>query len=95
MRSEGGDKHTHEDAKRWATNKALIRANADAALPELILRNQLMDGEALQRDVRETIEGEIAVVGVVVNAIDEELRGSSQVMRDYSRTMIQASDWIA
>ena len=87
--SKAGDKHTHEDAKRWATNKALIRANADAALPELILRNQLMDGESLQRDVRETIEGEHAVVGVVVNAIDEELKGSSQVMRDYSRTVIK------
>lgn len=86
---KAGDKHTHEDAKRWATNKALIRANDDAALPELILRNQLMDGESLHRDVRESIEGEHNVVGVVVNAIDEELKGSSQVMRDYSRTVIK------
>ncbi len=86
---KAGDKHTREDAGRWAANKALIRANADAALPELILRNQLMDGESLKRDVREAIDGENAVVGVVVNAIDEELKGSSQVMRDYSRTVIK------
>jgi len=82
-------KSTQEDARRWSMNKALINANDEAALPELILRNQLMDGESLRPEVRKAVDSDHAVVGVVVNAVDEELKGSSQVMRDFSTTVIK------
>ena len=48
-----------------------------------------MDGEMLHADVRKAIDGDDAVVGVVVNAIDEELKGSSQVTLDYSQVPIK------
>ncbi|MFC1610309.1 BREX-2 system phosphatase PglZ [Myxococcota bacterium] len=84
-----GDKSTASDMKRWLENKALISANSGEPLPELILRNQLMDGEALHESVRKAIDSKSSVVGVVVNAIDEDLKGSSQVARDYSNTNIK------
>ncbi len=63
-----GNKHTQEDARRWDRNKALNQANKQAALPRLILRNQLMDGESLPKEVSSAIKDhDHAVVGVVVN----------------------------
>jgi hypothetical protein len=86
---KAGAKGAKTDAARWAANPSLIKANDDEALPDLIQRAMLMDGEALRADVRKTIDGDAQVVGVIVNAIDEELKGSSQVMRDYSKTVIK------
>lgn len=78
-----GNKSTHNDSKRWAANSALIRANDDAALPELVLRSKLMSGEKIHEEVKKAIESDARVVGVVVNAIDEDLKGSSQSYCDY------------
>jgi len=84
-----GDKHTNNDTNRWAANRWLLEANDQEALPALIMRDKLMDGESLHREVVQAIDSTQAVVGVVVNAIDEDLKGSSQTMRDYSREMIK------
>ena len=86
---KAGDRPTYDDRARWAGNVALDQASGHAALPELVLRDGLMDGESLQGAVSAAISSDSRVVGVVVNAIDEELRGSSQVMRDYSRVPIK------
>jgi len=86
---KSGDKHTNEDTKRWAANSALLKANDQAALPALIMRSKLMDGEGLHESVKSAIDSEAAVVGVVVNAIDEDLKGSSQTLCDYSRDVIK------
>ena len=83
-----GNKGTAEDANRWTANKALIKANDEAALPPLILRSQLMEGASLQREVLEAINSDCPVVGVVVNKIDEDLKASSQGTLDYSQVPI-------
>ncbi len=86
---KAGDRGTAEDAKRWAANRHLAKVAGGAELPPLIVRRELMDGEDLHAEVKAAIEDrEAPVVGVVVNAIDEELRGSTQVVQDYSRIPI-------
>ena len=84
-----GDKGTGQDVNRWRENAHLLKANDDAAMPDLVLRGKLMTGDRLDDDVREAIDSDDRVVGVVVNAIDEDLKGSGQTLLDYSQNAIK------
>ncbi len=86
---KAGDRPTSEDAKRWAANRALARALEGGEPPPLVLRRQLMDETELRPELKNAIESDAPVVGVVVNAIDEQLAGSTQVMVDYRRVEIR------
>ena len=83
-----GDKSTGEDLKRWAGNAGLREANG-GELPPLVLKSRLMSGGTLADDVRADIESDHRVVGVVVNAIDDQLKGSPQILADYSTVPIR------
>jgi hypothetical protein len=54
----------------------------------VFFRRDVLAGHELIEDVKTAIAGENRVVAVVVNAIDEQLKGSIQVGVDYSRTPI-------
>ena len=83
-----GSRKTGEDDKRWASNKALVEANGKS-VPKLVMKAQLMAGEQLEPDVKSAVEGDERIVGVVVNAIDEQLKGSPQILVDYSTLPIK------
>ncbi len=86
---KAGHRPTSDDRKRWATNRHLLRVLEGAESHRLVLRDKLMDGKELHDDLKIAIDGEARVVGVVVNAIDEQLGGSTQVMLDYSQVPIK------
>lgn len=79
-----GNQPSQKDAERWRSNRLLQRLTGHDEVPELVLRRGLMKDRELQPEVNALISDEAPVVGVVVNAIDEELKGSSQVYKDYS-----------
>ncbi len=86
---KAGHRPTSEDAKRWAVNRHLARALQGAEPPPLVLRNKLMADKDLHVELKTAIESDAPVVGVVVNAIDEQLGGSTQVMLDYSQVQVK------
>jgi hypothetical protein len=82
-----GNEGTDKDPLRWKTNKALADVLSEEA-PPLFVRRDILSGHDLARDIREAIQSECRAVAVVVNAVDEELKGSIQVARDYSVAQI-------
>ena len=77
------DEGTSKDPARWQAHRAVADLTGEAA-PPLFLRRDILSGHNLASDIREAIQGEGRVVAVVVNAIDEDLKGSVQVAKDYS-----------
>lgn len=83
--SRFGGEPTERDVTRWAEHRDLKTYLGEAPL---FLRRDIFAGHVLDGEVRDAIEGEERLVAVVVNAIDEELSGSVQVAKDYSRVSI-------
>ena len=80
FREEGADK----DGARWRDHRAVADLLGEDP-PPLFVRRDILSGHDLAADVRAAIDSECRAVAVVVNAIDEELKGSLQVARDYSQ----------
>lgn len=77
---------TGDDIKRWSRNTKLLKAIGEGGQPDLFLRGQLTEnGQQLSNKVRKSIQNtQNPVVAVVVNTLDENLKGSDQVLLDYS-----------
>lgn len=86
-----GDEGTDKDPARWASHRALAEVVGEGA-PPLFVRRDILSGHDLASDVREAIKGECRAVAVVVNAVDEDLKGSVQVAKDYSLAPILPLD---
>jgi hypothetical protein len=84
-----GNRPTAEDLDRWRQNRALRGLVEAGVSPDLVLRAGLMNGEDLHDDVKAAVESAHRVVAVVVNAIDDQLKGSPQLGIDYSRVPIK------
>ena len=78
-----------DDGKRWAANPAALRIVDGEVLQPLVMRANLMSGEGLNAQVRQALDSEARVLAVIVNAIDENLKGSDQTVIDYSQTTIK------
>ncbi|MCB9531339.1 MAG: BREX-2 system phosphatase PglZ [Myxococcales bacterium] len=78
-----GDEGTDKDPARWKAHRAVARLLGEDA-PPLFVRRDILSGHDLATDLRDAIEGTCPAVAVVVNAIDEDLKGSVQVAIDYS-----------
>lgn len=82
-----GDQGTDKDDARWASNRDLRPLVADEPL-KVFFRRDIHAGHELVDEVKQAVAGDQRVVAVVVNAIDEQLKGSLQVAVDYSKTPI-------
>jgi hypothetical protein len=82
-----GDQGTDKDDMRWASNPH-VRALLPEAPPKVFFRRDILAGHELIEDVKQAIAGDQRVVAVVVNAIDEQLKGSLQVASDYTKSRI-------
>lgn len=82
-----GDQGTDKDDARWASNPHVRELVGDEPL-EVFFRRDIHAGHELIDEVKQAVASERRVVAVVVNAIDEQLKGSLQVAVDYSRTAI-------
>lgn len=78
-----GDESTDKDPARWKAHRALGKFFGDDA-PPLFVRRDLLSGHELAADLRAAIRGDCRAVAVVVNAVDEDLKSSVQVAKDYS-----------
>jgi hypothetical protein len=83
------ERGTGDDGKRWAANKAALKIVDGEVLPPLVMRSNLMSGDSLHGEVRKAVKSEARVLAVIVNAIDENLKGSDQTLIDYSQTTIK------
>lgn len=81
------DEGTDKDPARWRAHRAVAEQLGEDASP-LYMRRDLLSGHDLANDIREAIKGECRAVAVVVNAIDEDLKSSIQVYKDYSQVPI-------
>lgn len=82
-----GDQGTDRDDARWAANPHVRELVGEEPLT-VFFRRDIHAGHELIDEVKQTIGSDNRVVAVVVNAIDEQLKGSLQVAVDYSRTPI-------
>jgi hypothetical protein len=82
-----GDQGTDKDDSRWSSNPHLRELVGDEPL-KVFFRRDIHAGHELINEVKQAVAGEQRVVAVVVNAIDEQLKGSLQVAVDYSKTPI-------
>lgn len=82
-----GDQGTDRDDGRWASNAHLRELVGEEPL-KVFFRREIHAGHELLDEVKQAVEGQQRVVAVVVNAIDEQLKGSLQVAVDYSKTPI-------
>lgn len=82
-----GDESTDRDEARWAANPH-VREILGESPAAVFVRRDVHAGHELVGDVKAVIAGEDRVVAVIVNAIDEQLKGSIQVGLDYSVTPI-------
>lgn len=82
-----GDQGTDKDDARWAKNPSVRELLGDEAT-KVFFRREIHAGHDLVEPVRDAIAGDQRVVAVVVNAIDEDLKGSWQSVNDYSKTPI-------
>lgn len=78
-----GDEGTDKDPARWKAHRALADLIGEDA-PPLFVRRDILSGHDLATDIRDAIKGDCPAVAVVVNAIDEDLKSSLQVAKDYS-----------
>jgi len=86
-----GDQGTDRDDARWASNPH-VRALAGDDPLTLFFRRDIHAGHELTGDVKDAVAGPQRVVAVVVNAIDEQLKGSLQVAMDYTKASILPLD---
>ncbi len=77
-----GDQGTDKDDARWSSNAHLRDLVGEEPL-KVFFRREIHAGHELLDDVKQAVAGDHRVVAVVVNAIDEDLKGSLQVRRDY------------
>jgi hypothetical protein len=82
-----GDQGADRDDARWAANPHVRELMGDEPL-KVFFRRDIHAGHELIEEVKQAVAGDQRVVAVVVNAIDEQLKGSLQVAVDYSRTPI-------
>ena len=82
-----GDQGTDKDDSRWSSNPHLRELVGDEPL-KVFFRRDIHAGHELIDEVKQAVAGDQRVVAVVVNAIDEQLKGSLQVAVDYSKTPI-------
>lgn len=82
-----GDQGTDKDEARWASNPHLRELVGEEPL-KVFFRRDIHAGHELIEEVKQAVAGDQRVVAVVVNAIDEQLKGSPQVAVDYSKTPI-------
>lgn len=82
-----GDQGTDKDDSRWASNRHLRTLVGEEPL-KVFFRRDIHAGHELLDEVKQAVAGDHRVVAVVVNAIDEQLKGSLQIAVDYSRTPI-------
>lgn len=77
------DEGTSKDPTRWRENRAVAALVGEDA-PPLFVRADILSGHDLAAEIRDAVEGPARLVAVVVNAVDEDLKGSVQVAKDYS-----------
>lgn len=82
-----GDQGTDKDDARWASNPHVRELVGEEPL-KVFFRRDIHAGHELIDEVKQAIGGEQRVVAVVVNAIDEQLKGSLQVAVDYTKNPI-------
>jgi hypothetical protein len=82
-----GDQGTDKDDSRWSSNPHLRELVGEEPL-KVFFRRDIHAGHELIDEVKQAVAGDQRVVAVVVNAIDEQLKGSLQVAVDYSKTPI-------
>ncbi len=82
-----GDQATDKDDARWASNPHIRELVGEGPL-KVFFRRDVHAGHELIDEVKQAVAGDQRVVAVVVNAIDEQLRGSLQVAVDYSKAPI-------
>jgi hypothetical protein len=82
-----GDQGTDKDDARWASNPH-VRELVGEEPSKVFFRREIHAGHELIDEVKQAAAGDQRVVAVVVNAIDEQLKGSLQVAVDYSKTPI-------
>lgn len=82
-----GDQGTDKDDSRWASNPHIRDLVGEEPL-KVFFRRDVHAGHELIDEVKQAVAGDQRVVAVVVNAIDEQLKGSLQVAVDYSKTPI-------
>lgn len=82
-----GDQGTDKDDARWASNPHVRELVGEEPL-KVFFRREIHAGHELIDEVKRAVAGDQRVVAVVVNAIDEQLKGSLQVAVDYSKTPI-------
>ncbi len=85
------DEGTGKDPERWRSHRALADILGESP-PDLVMRSALLSGHDLSTDIRDAIKGDCRAVAVVVNAIDEDLKSSVQVAKDYSQVPVLALD---
>jgi hypothetical protein len=85
------DEGSEKDPVRWKSNPAVAEVVGENA-PPLFVRRDILSGHDLTNDVRDAVRGDARVVAVVVNAIDEDLKGSVQVAKDYSQAPVLPLD---
>jgi hypothetical protein len=82
-----GDQGTDKDDSRWASNPHIRDLVGEEPL-KVFFRRDIHAGHELIDEVKQAVAGDQRVVAVVVNALDEQLKGSLQVAVDYSKTPI-------
>jgi hypothetical protein len=82
-----GDQGTDKDDARWVSNPYVRELVGEEPL-KVFFRRDIHAGHELIDEVKQAVAGNQRVVAVVVNAIDEQLKGSLQVAVDYSKTPI-------
>ena len=82
-----GDQGTDRDDARWSSNPHVRELVGDEPL-KVFFRRDILAGHELIDEVKQAVAGDQRVVAVVVNAIDEDLKGSLQVAKDYSKASI-------
>lgn len=87
-----GDQGTDKDDARWASNPHIRELVGEEPL-KVFFRRDILAGHELIDEVKQAVADEKQpVVAVVVNAIDEQLKGSIQVAVDYTTTKILPLD---
>jgi hypothetical protein len=86
-----GDQGTDKDDIRWVSNLHLRELVGEEPL-EVFFRRDIHAGHELIDKVKQAVAGAERIVAVVVNAIDDQLKGSFQVAVDYRTTPIPALD---
>lgn len=87
-----GDQGTDKDDARWASNPHIRNLVGEEPL-KVFFRRDILAGHELIDELKWAVEDEKQrVVAVVVNAIDEHLKGSIQVAVDYTNAKILPLD---